>query len=55
MSEEEKKGLGSMATEEEREEMKEAIREALTKNGKIDELIAKARETLIDCGWGKQM
>ena len=47
--------IGSIATPEERAEMKQAIRDALVQSGKYDELVAKAREALIDCGWGEQM
>ena len=47
--------IGSIATPEERAEMKQAIRDALQASGKYDELVAKAREALIDCGWGEQM
>ena len=35
--------------------MKEKIKKALVDSGKMDELVLKARETLIECGWGEQM
>ena len=47
--------IGSIATQEERAEMKQKIRDLLVESGKYDELVATAREALIDCGWGEQM
>ena len=47
--------IGSIATAEERAEMKQKIRDLLVESGKYDELVATAREALIDCGWGEQM
>lgn len=45
--------IGSIATPEERAEMKKNIKEALVASGKYEELVLKAREALIDCGWGE--
>ena len=44
--------VGNIATEEERQEMKEKIREAMNKTGKMAELKIRARQALIHYGWG---
>ena len=52
---EENKNAGSIGSKKEREEMKELMIEQLKDQGIYDELVAKARCALIDCGWGAQM